>query len=518
MIKDTSEKIKRFFCEHYVFLFVGVLIGTLTYFMLMAGELVNNYDGIWHPSNFIAGDWEIALGRPFERYCDRLRFGIVSSSLNSVMVFLLIAIGDALILERFGNKNKAVSYLFLVLTIANPMVGELLSYYYLAVNYECAWLFSVIAFAVLPGEPGKGRAFWGSAAFGGLMLAFSLSFYQAYIGVTCTLIAAYVMKLLKEQAEKSRVLRYIGLAFSEIVFGGIFYLGIVKLMLLRAGTQLADYKGANSVSLLAILRGLPVSIAECYRQFLHFVFSRHFDTGLEFAPLMAILVVLGAAAAVLTTAWRIFRTKRIYAAFYVLMALLLPVASCSVIIIAVGNTVTGLMAMGILLAFLMICLLAEPGSAGRKVCIASLCIAGWFMLHQVQNDQLAMKEGMNATTVLAEDMIEDLYDHGYPDQADTVAFVGRAAENPRFSQSEAFRLANEYAQFGKWSTDPRNNRATWYGITTKLCGTNINLCPDDRYAALIDRSDVAAMPDYPAEGSIDMIDGVIVVKVSGLYR
>ena len=518
VIKSVKEEIGRFVREYYRFIFAGVLIGTLTYLLLMAGELVNNYDGIWHPSNFVAGNWEIALGRPFERYLDRARFGVVSSVLNSCMVFIFIAAADALILDRFENKDRFSAFLFLLLTIACPITGELLSYYYLAVNYECAFFLSVLAFAVIPDKPAKGAALWGRAALGGLILAFSMSFYQAYIGVTCVLFVSFVMKLLKEDAKKEQLLRYAGAAFLSIAFGGIFYLGIVKVMLLRAGTALASYKGADSVSLPAIVMGFPASIVNCYRQFIDFVFINRFDTRLEFSAVMAILAAVCALLSVAFETWRLFKRNKSGACIFAALVLIMPVAACAVVIIAVGNTVTGLMAMGILIGFLMILLLSEHGGPNRKIYTVALCVAAWFMLHQVQNDQVAMKEGMNATRVLTEDVIGDLFENGYPTAADTVAFVGRAAENPRFVQSGAFGIANEYAQFGKWSTDPRNNRATWYGITTKLCGTFINLCSDDIYAELIDSDRVAGMPVYPEKGSIAVIDGIMVVKVSDLYR
>ena len=51
------------------------------------------HDGIWHLSNFIAGDFEISLGRGLERYADRARFGIVSSPLNTVLCLLAVVYG-----------------------------------------------------------------------------------------------------------------------------------------------------------------------------------------------------------------------------------------------------------------------------------------------------------------------------------------------------------------------------------------------------------------------------------------
>ena len=73
----------------------------MTYFMLMSLNLVNDVDGIWHLSNFIAGDWEISLGRGLQRYADRARFGIVSEPFNSIITIFLVATANTVILRKF---------------------------------------------------------------------------------------------------------------------------------------------------------------------------------------------------------------------------------------------------------------------------------------------------------------------------------------------------------------------------------------------------------------------------------
>ena len=129
-----------------------------------------------------------------------------------------------------------------------------------------------------------------------------------------------------------------------------------------------------------------------------------------------------------------------------------------------------------------------------------------------------IKEGTTATVSIAEKAIDDVFDFGYKSDSDVVAFVGMTSANPTFYQSTAYDTANYYARFGMWSTNPRNNRTTWTGITKSLCGINLNFCTDDKYTELIDSDVVANMPVFPEEGYIGEVDGVIVVKISGLYH
>lgn len=88
LIQNFEGKIVHFFKTYYKYIMGGLGIGVLTYFMMMSLNLVNDLDGIWHLSNFIAGDWEISLGRGLQRYADRARFGIVSDSFNSMITIL----------------------------------------------------------------------------------------------------------------------------------------------------------------------------------------------------------------------------------------------------------------------------------------------------------------------------------------------------------------------------------------------------------------------------------------------
>ena len=98
----------------------GTLFGVLVYFSMMSLDLVNSYDGIWHWSNFIAGDWEISLGRGLQRYFDKLRFGIVSTSLNTVLTLLITVVAMVFVIEILEVKSKIVGALLIAMIIAHP--------------------------------------------------------------------------------------------------------------------------------------------------------------------------------------------------------------------------------------------------------------------------------------------------------------------------------------------------------------------------------------------------------------
>lgn len=59
----TYKRVEKILCnwikEHIKFLGINLVFGWIVYYLFMSQNLVNDIDGIWHMSNFIAGRWEI---------------------------------------------------------------------------------------------------------------------------------------------------------------------------------------------------------------------------------------------------------------------------------------------------------------------------------------------------------------------------------------------------------------------------------------------------------------------------
>lgn len=520
-VQDLEENIYRFIKEYGKYILGGVGIGVLVYFMMMSLNLVNDVDGIWHLSNFIAGDWEISLGRGLQRYADRARFGIVSDSFNSIITLFLVAIANAIILMKFKYDNVFHKVLFITILVANPIVCNALSYSYMSVNFGLAYFFSVIAFSCIK----QGNEDWRRVTlgvFGGaLFLSISMAFYQAYICVTCVLVVIYTIKILLENQNIRKILQYVCMCFCMFILGGILYLLITKAVLFRADIQLASYKGASNMNPLLMIKALPESFKQCYLQFGGFIWKQKALSNLEFID----VVLLGLCAVYLLAVgiqfFKLLKRHAISAFIFIMMLGLLPAASCVVLLIAVGNSMTGLMSLGILMCIVMLgIIIPNEGKAGfwlKRTYLFVLVVFAWFQLSAVENDQLALKEGKTATITLTGNIISELYNQGYLEEQQSVAFVGRPGNNDRFAQSTAYQMANGYAKFGCWSTDARNNRVSWNGVISNFLGVNLNICGELEYQKITNMEQVANMPEFPSEGSISVINDIIVVKVSDIY-
>lgn len=526
-VMQLVDKLHAFFREYGKYVFGTLIIGILSYFSLMAEELNNNFDGIWHLSNFIAGDFEISLGRGLERYADRARFGVVSSPLGTILCLLLLGISLALIIRRFELAGTHRAWLFVFIMTVNPSLCNTLSYIYLAVNYLLACFFAVAAFYLLTADQNNStKSRIRRIITCAIALAASMALYQAYFNVFCVLLVFYGIQSILHRQKIREILRYCADALLGILSGGIFYLLLTKALLFRAGTTMSDYKGAADIGPVTILLALPASFIKSYQEAYNYIFRYHFWTNLEFAGILCVLLVICLAAPVIYQGVLLFRDAKAHFALYLLLLLLVPPAANAVLFLAVGNGMGCLMATGILLSTAMsLTLLPKenngPAAAGLHIfCPAVLILLGWYALFTVANDQLALREGRTATVTLTEQIVSELYREKYL-EAETprsVALVGRPGNNPFFARSAAFDMANEYAQFGYWSTDPRNNRVSWHGVLTGYLGVSFPLCDDVTYDSLRKSDAVAIMPVFPADGSIEIMQDVVVVKVSDLYE
>lgn len=519
LLYTYDKKFRGWFREKLPLMAGSILGGIMAYFMLLSCDLVNSLDGMWHTSNFVAGNWEISLGRGLLRYWDKLRFGVVSVPANSIITIIIIAFCVPVILDLFQIKNKVVSALVAGVIIVNPTVCCTLTYSYHSVNYGIAFFFAVMMVCCIY-YIGRKNSFWG-IFLGGGMLAVTMATYQPYMGVAGVLLLLLVIDMLLKCCDSKSIIRHIVTSLLSIPVGGVFYWIFTQLMLYRAGMALSGYGGAGSVSVGKILKNLPASLANCYGLFYEFFVSYQMDMPLSMTKFLLVGIGLLFVISVIYQFLRLWRHHIGYGITFLIAVLLLPVGCDFVTIVAVGSGLSQLMTMSLLLAVALIWILVPKeksvGYIMKRLYSILMLLLIWFSLLTVTNDQLALKEGKTATLSLTENMINVLMEEGYFEENPVFAFVGRTAENPLFAQSSAFQNANEYAKFGSFSVSAGNLIRTWSGIFHNYYGMNINLCGEVQYDALRGSEAVKQMPVFPKEGSICEIDGIIVIKVSEMY-
>lgn len=514
IISKWEERLKACVKKYGHFVLRNLIFGVLVYFMMMSEGLVNSHDGVQHTSHYNSGAWEVQLGRGMLYYLDRIRLGVVSVPLNCILTLLIISITGAVILNLFSVRNKVMGAVIAMILIANPVTCATLSYNYTSVNYGVAFFSSVLAVYFVC------RCRKAAAVLsGGVFLAISLGCYQAYFNVTCLLILMFLIQMLLQDRDGQDIAGFLTRGAFAVAAGGAIYFISSKLMLLQFGVGLSGYGGASSVSLKTILLNLPQSIPQCYKNYYEFFRNKMLLNSSRMVVLLLLIGIAGLTGFCVVYHFHVLlRRNWRYALCFMAALCLIPVASSGITILAYGSRGSRLVMMGFLVSVVMlIVLVPKEGKAsffakrGYAVLMFALL---WFSILSVTNEQLALKEGKRASVSIAEAVLNELITDGHLEERYAIALIGEPRDNGLFASREAWQNVYGDARFGEiW-----NSRLKfWQQLYIEYCGVRLNFCSQEKYNALIQMEEVAAMPNFPEEGSITKIDGVTVVKISDTY-
>ena len=126
---------------------------TVTVFVL---GIINNFyyligDGVapdalhFTTSFYIAGEWEIKLGRFLIKYFNMLRFGFINKLIVILISLICIIISILLIKRIFNIKNKLLLFIVSCIICIAPQFTETYMFIYCADAYLFAFLISVIS-------------------------------------------------------------------------------------------------------------------------------------------------------------------------------------------------------------------------------------------------------------------------------------------------------------------------------------------------------------------------------------
>lgn len=424
---QIQNKMLEWIKENIKFIFIDVILGIIIYSMMISGNLVNSVDGVWNTSQYWAKTWETSLGRGILYFVDKMRAGLVSMPLNTVLALFCISSGGTLVLDIFQVRSKWLGRLVCLLFIINPVTCITLSYCFTSVGYGVGFLCSVIAVCCIYSK------YWIQGMFfGGCFIALSLGCYQAYLGVTCVLLLVLLIKMFIRLADVKEIAAFLIKSVVSFVIGGIFYAIMSKLLLIIFNAKTSSYKGASNLSLGKIIISLPVSLGQCFYDFYAFFIKNKMYIPVPrkvFTLIWVIILIL--CICLIRTIYVVWRRKRVYAIAFLGCIMFIPIASCAVLLIAVGNSMNLLMSMSMVICIpLFLALLMgglnfakeEYNVLSRNIGYTLLIFLLWANILTVTNDQLALKEGRTATVKLTDMIISELVAEGHLEEGAVFAF------------------------------------------------------------------------------------------------
>ena len=512
---------KKYFC---------VMLGfaVVVYFPLMSQKLTNTFDGLWVDTYYIAGGWELSIGRWLWPLADALRFGVQTDPINSLLTLSLVTLSFILVRRLFTTKDSFLTYLLGMAFISSASVSIQLSYRYMSPIFGLSLFLSVAAAYCVIRTENKARA----VVQGTVCLTLSLGLYQANLGSFCLILLVYFLMLLFQKLDRSLIHAHIAKSLCSAAAGVALYYLTLKLILLVTGFQMSEYNGAASVSPLYVLKRLPTGAAKAYQIFGVYFFRNQYRNNILQAVGFFALIVLLVGFGLLKRFWRVVQSRDLEYILLSAAALAVLPAVCNVMLLITSEATWRLQMAGALDLFIPLCILLldvtrkkQPQNEklrmaviGGTVLLAGLIVYGNVYMRAV--DQEAMYEGRKSLKTMTDRIADDLMDFGYFDGEERlpVVFVGRPSSNPTFLMREYYLYANTYAQIGRFWGSADVARQVWKSVFQNITPVNFTYGRVERYLEVYAESETEQMPTYPQEGYIRQIGDTVVVKISDDYK
>ena len=547
----------------------------LIHLPLLVLRLTNDLDGLWNQDDYMAGAWELSIGRWFWPFLDKARFSVSLDPLPAVCSLALYVLSFLLILRLLDLAPSVLTMLCGFLFLGSVGIVCQMSFGYMAITFAVSFFLAVLSVWVLL-VPAKTSSIL-RILLSSVCIALMMGCYQAGIGTTA-LVSLFVLLYsfaapCRTSGQKSGSpdapdgsfplkaaggspegdsscgrsagnhpgnaflpsdsasrIRFIMRIFLSVLFGGILYVLLLRLRLWQTGTQASDYQGFSSISPRYILTGIPGAVRHCYQAvlgyfvngtFLSNALERHSWFSVFYLPVLLLCLLVFV---------RIFRRSRIEAFWFLIGLSITPIAA-NCFYLAAPETETHMqmvVSMGLILPLLLGfasdlapagCAFSKASFNIRKLPTILLVLDAVILIYgnilQCEMDQYAMYAGRRATQTLAESILTEANRQGYDYIEGQLLITGAPASSKTFYTAPLFEKANAYAQYGRCSDDVSFSRVSWAKFYSNYLRINVSFATGDTEATIAALPEVAAMPSYPATGSVQNIYGVLVVKLGG---
>ena len=310
-----------------------------------------------------------------------------------------------------------------------------------------------------------------------------------------------------------------------MVFGGLLYIAGLKLHEWLFHVEPADYQGFADLTAGYLLQHLPEGILHAYytfgAMFLDGTFLVFFgQTGkwvrlLYLVPVLLLIVqIAGSGSEDLINGILMAAGVVILPVFANAFYLLAPESECHMQMIVPMTLVIPL----------VFWTAAGELPAGRKVC--ARCLRGisvlgcglflWTGAAMTLTDEYAMYVGRRATEQVAKGILSSMNVQSYDYLSGSILIVGNPCESLVFQKTDLYQKANAYAQYGNWTDEMGLNNQIWEEFFSNYLRIKVSFAAADTRDTICSLPEVAAMPVYPAAGSVQNIYGVEVIKLAEL--
>ena len=469
-------------------------------------------------------------GRWFLHYATAWNGFVQAPAVIGFFSILFLSLASVLTVSLLRVRAPVLGVLIGALMVVFPSVAYMNLYLFTASAYCFGILLAVLSVWLAT------RYRFGFLG-GAVCLACAVGTYQAYLAVAVSLALLWlILKGLEGERGAGKlllaalqVLSFIGLSM------GLYFL-MLKIFLAVKELSLLSYKGINALGEGLSLKGLLSMIGLAYRQFLQYFFVPR-----AFATYTGPAAVFGNAVLLLAGLWafvELVRRKRCMKrpgafALTLLFCALLPLA---LNLTSLMGESMPIMRYSFVFAYVLALALADrafcgeqgkkPGGKSRikdKVKggpaprLAALLAAVCLLLLSFQTDNTVYTMSATAhraTESFATRLVERVETTpGYRNGMEVV-IIGGFPSKVYHSQIEAFSLVEDYSNLSS-SVIPLNKHVYYY--LNDWLNVPWQMPDEATMQAVSDSEAFQAMPLYPDDGSVAIVDGRLVVKLASKY-
>ena len=505
-----SKKQRLYFCILSAFLwgFVAHGVALVTKFMFQDEPVYLFSVG----STVASGRWFLGLlGGAV-----RLFFGSPNFStplLGGFWILFLTGLASFQMAELLNLHRTSFLFLFCGLTVTFPVTVSLVFFNFTAPYYLVGLCLAIAGSSILCRKRGLIPFLVGV-----LFIICSTAVYQSYISIFMCLALLFFMREARDRPEWSlplffrEVLWYCG-AFMVILLG---YLLSVKISIALCGQELVKYKGLSSMG--------DVTAADLFHRaklaLYLFVFPQKSNSEAFLLPYRMLdcyyLCLVGLAGLGAVSVIQQFRVSPLRGLSVALSLGFFPLAVNSIFVMCDPIEVYTLMQASGFMPFLLLLLLADQCKIPRKPIIQKLVLGlmAVFCVFSLRVDNATYEKArlmQERTELYFTVMVAQIRSTPGYTAATPVAYIG----TPSSFGDSTFHQITGYSDLPfaplRFDATPVSIGNTWQEFINLRCGFAPPAADPASFAAL---PQVQEMPCYPDNGSIRMISGTIVVKLT----
>ncbi len=484
-------------------------------------NVIHNFDDI---ANLPAGSGAgIISGRWFLTILDTLftKIGITYNLpyVNAILFILLLSVSVKYMIHILEIKNRASAILIGAVFVVFPSVTSTLFYRFTTVIYGIAILCAVMAVWCV-------KRFKFGIILSIFLIACSLGIYQAYVTITISLMVIELLRNnLTKNSEAKDMIKQGATYVGTLILGLVTYYILLKICLMAFHAQLSTYKGIDKMGVIEIAQ-LPGLLKRTFYGFVSIVFDDYKGVSQTSMIQLGILLLGCICVGLIILTLKAHKKKLDSVVLTFLLCAIFPFAINFIVIMCpIGNIYT-LMVYSFALIFIVPFVLLEiiePLQFSEKL---------------FSNCKKYIKKAVLFVTLAIILNYAYLANLNYTQ----LYYTTRKTENYMSSlvlqvrMTEGFNTSLKWAFIGNYFQDSllHNN---WEGVSlyggntsplvlinsysrnswiSNYFGYNIPFAHESQLDELEKNTKVMDMPCFPDDGSIQIIDDVVVIKLENI--